>query len=166
MTTVAERTKFPQVLLVEDNRGDAILIRKAFERADVPGRVTVADTAEMGLKILRQGGDYAQAPRPDLILVDLNLPYMSGSEFLTQVKTDPDLRVIPAIVMSSSKAETDLLDAYKAYANGFVTKPFTRDDYDRVVSSLEDYWFQFIETPDPRRSVLAKTGDPMVEPAS
>lgn len=147
MTTITERTKFPQVLLIEDNHGDAVLIQRAFKKAAIPGNVTVARTAEIGLSILRRESGFAQTPYPDIILLDVNLPYMGGSQFLEVVKADPELRLIPVIVMSSSKAEIDLQATYKAYANGFVIKPFVPTDYDHVIKTIEDYWFQVNETP-------------------
>ncbi len=166
MTTIAERTKFPQVLLIDDCRGDAILIRMAFKRAELPGNITVAATAEIGFKILRHEGQYADAPCPDLILLDLNLPQMRGSDFLTLAKADPVLRIIPVIVMSSSKAETDLLTTYKAYANGFITKPSLPSDYDRMVEIIEDYWFQLVQTPSTHQPVPPDSRDHETTPAT
>ncbi|ESQ87844.1 response regulator [Asticcacaulis benevestitus] len=148
MTTIAERTKFPQVLLIEDNHGDAILVQRAFKAAAIPGNVAVARTAEIGLSILRREGGFANGRYPDIILLDVDLPYMGGSEFLEVVKADPELRLIPVIVMSSSKAEIDLQETYMAYANGFVTKPFIPSEYDQVIKTIEDYWFQLNETPE------------------
>ena len=147
MSTIVERTRFPQVLLIEDNRGDAILVQRAFKRAEIPGNVTIAPTAEIGLSILRREGGFVATPYPDIILLDINLPYMGGAEFLELVKADPDLRLIPVIVMSSSDAERDLMETYKAYANGFVIKPFAPQDYDQVIATIEDYWFQMAQTP-------------------
>ena len=146
MSTIAERTKLPQVLLIEDNRGDALLMRMAFKNAEMPSHVTVAETAEIGLSILRREPAYADSPCPDIILLDLNLPHMRGSEFLGLVKADPELRMIPIVVLSSSNAEKDLTATYANYVNGFVIKPFSLDDYADVVKNLEDYWFKQVET--------------------
>ena len=148
MTTIAERTKFPQVLLIEDNHGDALLIQRAFKKSAIPGNVVVARTAEVGLSILRREGGFARGPYPDIVLVDVNLPYMGGSDFLKVIKADAELKLIPVIVMSSSKAELDLQATYKAYANGFITKPFIPGEYDQIIKTIEEYWFQLNETPE------------------
>jgi len=148
MTTISERTKFPQVLLIDDSRGDAILIRLAFRWAKVPSNISVAATAEIGLKILHRQGAYDATPFPDLILLDLNLPLMQGGEFLTLVKADSVLRLIPVIVMSTSDAESDLRATYGTYANGFITKPSTPADCERVISAIENYWFEVVQTPE------------------
>ena len=146
MSTIAERTKLPQVLLIEDNPGDALLMKLAFKNAEMPSFVTVAATAEIGLGILRREPAYLDTRCPDIILLDLNLPQMRGSEFLALVKADPHLRMIPVIVLSSSNAEKDLAATYANYVNGFVIKPFSLDDYADVVKNIEDYWFKYVET--------------------
>ena len=147
MTTVAERSRFPQVLLVEDNRGDAVLVRMAFKRAKMPGHISVAGTAEIALSMLRLEGEHAEALRPDLVLLDLNLPYMHGLSFLRVVKAERGLAAIPVIILSSSSAEGDVTASYEGHANGFVTKPISLDDYDDVVTSIGDYWFKLVQTP-------------------
>jgi len=146
MTTIAERTPLPHVLLVEDTSGDATLMKLAFRRADMPTKVTVAVSAEIAVKILRREDDYADAAAPDIILLDLNLPRMHGREFLAEIKADPILRNIPVVVLSSSDAEMDVKTAYSDFANGFVVKPMSLDDYDDVVRVIEDYWFKHMET--------------------
>jgi len=148
MSTISERTSFPQVLLIEDNRGDAVLLERAFKRAAVEGKVTIASTAEIALEMLRHEHAFASKACPDIILLDINLPRMSGSEFLKIVKADPVLSLIPVIMMSSSEAELDIHAAYKAAANGFITKPFIPGEYDEVVKTIEDYWFKLNETPN------------------
>ncbi len=110
MTTIAERGEFPHVLVVEDNQGDATLLKLAFKRAGLPGKITIAETGEIGLDILR--GDSEQSPsHPDIVLLDLNLPKMHGMAFLKAVKTDPQTAPIPVIILSSSSAETEIADA-------------------------------------------------------
>ena len=147
MTKITERARSAQVLLIEDNRGDAVLTRRAFRRARIANEITVAETGEKGLSILRREGEFAGAPRPDLILLDLNLPYMHGQDFLTQVKTDPDLKRIPVVVLSSSAAESDIIGSYNRHANGYITKPLTTDTYDDIVERLEQYWFGLVQLP-------------------
>lgn len=147
MTRLIERERSAQVLLIEDNRGDAVLTRRAFKRARIANDITVAESGEKGLSILRREGEYAEAPRPDLILLDLNLPYMHGRDFLSTVKDDPHLRRIPVIVLSSSSADADINAAYARHANGYITKPVSSDTYDNVVSRLESYWFELMQMP-------------------
>ncbi len=147
MTKVTERARSAQVLLIEDNHGDAVLTRRAFRRARIPNDLTIAETGEKGLSILRREGEFATAPRPDLILLDLNLPYMHGQDFLSLVKTDPDLKRIPVVVLSSSAAESDVVASYDRHANGYITKPLTTDTYDDIVERLEQYWFGLMQLP-------------------
>ena len=147
MTKLSERPRNAQVLLVEDNRGDAVLTRRAFRRSRVPNDVTVAETGEKGLSILRREGEHADAPRPDLILLDLNLPYMHGQDFLATVKEDPSLRRIPVIILSSSSADVDVTASYNRHANGYITKPITNDTYDDIVVRIESYWFALMQLP-------------------
>ena len=147
MTKITERTRSAQVLLIEDNHGDAVLTRRAFRRARIANEIVVAETGEKGLSILRREGEFAAAPRPDLILLDLNLPYMHGKDFLAQVKTDPDLKRIPVVVLSSSSAPSDVIGAYDRHANGYITKPLTTETYDDIVERLEQYWFGLMQLP-------------------
>ncbi len=150
MTKMTERARSAQVLLIEDNHGDAVLTRRAFRRARMPNEITVADTGEKGLSILRREGEFATAPRPDLILLDLNLPHMHGRDFLAQVKTDPDLKRIPVVVLSSSAADNDVVGAYDRHANGYITKPITTETYDDIVERIEQYWFGLMQLPPDR----------------
>ena len=150
MTKMTERARSARVLLIEDNHGDAVLTRRAFRRARMPNELTVADTGEKGLSILRREGEFASTPRPDLILLDLNLPHMHGSDFLTQVKTDPDLKRIPVVVLSSSAADSDVMGAYDRHANGYITKPITTETYDDIVERIEQYWFGLMQLPPDR----------------
>ncbi|MDI7775063.1 response regulator [Asticcacaulis sp. EMRT-3] len=147
MTRLNERGRSAQVLLVEDNRGDAVLTRRAFRRARIANDITVAETGEKGLSILRREGEFGESPRPDIILLDLNLPHMHGRDFLSTVKDDPALRRIPVIVLSSSAADNDINACYSRHANGYITKPISSDTYDNVVSRLEAYWFELMQMP-------------------
>ena len=157
MTTISERTQLPHVLLVDDNSGDARLMRMAFKKTDLHAHIIVAETAEIALAILRREGEYADTAHPDLILVDVNLPGINGPTFLKVIKADPVLRLIPALVFSSSNAESDLNESYRHYANGFITKPFSFDDYIDVAKHIVDYWFQFVQTP---KVEIPATNDP------
>ena len=146
MTTIAERTGLPHVLLIDDNHGDAILTRLAFKKAKMTTRVTIAQTAEIAISLLRDDDGKIKRHPPDVILLDLNLPLMSGLAFLKLIKADPVLRLIPVIALSSSKADNDIRAAYQTYVNGFITKPFSMEDYGEIVSTVEDYWFKLVET--------------------
>ncbi|ESQ83903.1 hypothetical protein AEAC466_11280 [Asticcacaulis sp. AC466] len=134
-------------MLVEDNRGDAILARMAFKRAEMQSDIVVAETGEEGLSILRREGEHADAPRPDLILLDLNLPAMHGQDFLYRVKEDPTLKRIPVIVLSSSAADSDIITSYDHHANGYITKPINNATYDDIVARIEQYWFGLMQLP-------------------
>ncbi len=147
MSKLTERARSAQVLLVEDNRGDAVLTRRAFRRAKIPSDIVVAETGEQGLSILRRQGEHAEAARPDIILLDLNLPYMHGQEFLAVVKDDPALRRIPVIILSSSSADIDVRGCYDRHANGYIAKPISTDTFDEVISRLEHYWFNLMQLP-------------------
>ena len=147
MTKLSERQRNAQVLLVEDNRGDAVLTRRAFRRSRIANDIVVAETGEKGLSILRREGEHEDALRPDIILLDLNLPFMHGSDFLAAVKEDPDLRRIPVIILSSSSADKDVTSCYNRHANGYITKPITTDTYDDIVSRIETYWFGLMQMP-------------------
>ena len=152
MTKLSERPRHAQVLLVEDNRGDAVLTRRAFRRSKLANDLTVAETGEKGLSILRREGEYGDAARPDLILLDLNLPFMHGQDFLATVKDDPQLRRIPVIILSSSSADPDVTACYDRHANGYITKPISSDTYDDIVSKIENYWFSLMQLPPDEQS--------------
>ncbi len=147
MSKVSERARSAQVLLVEDNHGDAVLTRRAFRRARIASEITVAETGEKGLSILRREGEFADAPRPDIILLDLNLPHMHGQDFLSAVKTDPNLKRIPILVLSSSAADSDVTGCYDRHANGYITKPINSATYDDIVERIEQYWFTLMQLP-------------------
>jgi len=147
MSRIADRARTAQVLLVEDNRGDAVLTRRAFKRANLVSDIVVAETGEKGLSILRREGEHAEAARPDLILLDLNLPYMHGQDFLQAVKEDPQLKRIPIIVLSSSSADMDVTASYDHHANGYITKPLDTETYDEIVTRIEQYWFTLMQLP-------------------
>ena len=133
------------VLLIEDNPGDVRLTQEALKEAKVCNKLTVAGNGVDGLAILRQEGKFAGAPRPDLILLDLNLPKKDGREVLAEVKADPDLRRIPVVILTSSKAEEDIVKAYDLNANCYVTKPVDLDEFMSVVKSIEDFWLGVVK---------------------
>ncbi len=145
--TLQSRRKPIEILLVEDNPGDARLTREAFADASVSNNLSVVGDGEQAMAFLRREGDYAGAPRPDLILLDLNLPRKSGREVLEDVKTDPRLLSIPIVVMTTSEAEGDIVNSYYHHANAYVTKPVDLDRFIDVVSKIEGFWLTVAKLP-------------------
>jgi two-component system, chemotaxis family, response regulator Rcp1 len=136
-----------EILLVEDNAGDARLAKEAIREAKVRNNLTwVADGVE-ALALLRKEGKYAQASRPDLILMDLNLPRKDGRELLADIKSDESLRRIPVVVLTTSQAEDDIHKAYHLYANCYISKPVDLDQFLKVVKSIEDFWLTIVKLP-------------------
>jgi CheY-like chemotaxis protein len=135
------------ILLVEDNPGDVLLARVALEKSKFAVNVQVVTDGEEALDFLYKKGQFKEAERPDLVLLDLNLPAKSGWEVLADLKNDDELRVIPVIILTTSQAEWDIIKCYKLHANCFVNKPFGFDSFDRVVASIEDFWFNIVRLP-------------------
>jgi len=136
-----------EILLVEDNPGDVRLTREALREGKVRNNLNVVDDGVKALAFLRREGEYAEAPRPDLVLLDLNLPRMGGREVLEAIKANPELRSIPVVVLTSSQAEQDIARAYELQANCYVTKPVDLDQFIAVVKSIEDFWFTIVRLP-------------------
>ena len=136
-----------ELLLVEDNPGDVELTREALEEARVRNHLHVVTDGEEALEFLRRQGRHAQAPRPDLVLLDLNLPRMSGSDVLAAIKGDPELRRIPVVVLTTSQAEKDVLGAYELHANAYIVKPVDLDQFLGVVRSVEGFWLAVVKFP-------------------
>jgi two-component system, chemotaxis family, response regulator Rcp1 len=136
-----------QILIVEDNPADARLVREVMRDSKVINEIQwVADGVE-AIAFLRRQGKYANAPRPNLIFLDLNMPRKDGREVLKEVKADADLRRIPVVVMTSSQAEEDIARAYDHHANCYVRKPLDFNQFHEVVKSLESFWFATVELP-------------------
>jgi len=136
-----------EILFVEDNPGDVRLTKEALRAAKMRVNVRVAWDGEEAIEYLRKEGQYADALRPDLILLDLNLPKKSGREVLAEIKADRDLRSIPVVVLTSSKAEEDIAKTYNLHANCYVTKPADLDQFIRVVQSIESFWLTIVKLP-------------------
>jgi chemotaxis family two-component system response regulator Rcp1 len=136
-----------ELLMVEDNYGDVLLARKAFLGAKIANNLSIAGDGEQALAMLRREGLHRQQPRPDLILLDLNLPRMDGREVLAAIKTDPELQRIPVIVLTSSSADNDILKSYALNANGYIVKPVNFERLREVVASLESFWFSVVVLP-------------------
>jgi CheY-like chemotaxis protein len=132
---------------VEDSPGDARLTREALRDGKIHTNLSVVPDGEAALDFLRRRGPYAQAPRPDLILLDLNLPRKPGREVLAEIKADEQLKSIPVVVLTSSQAEQDVLASYALNANCYVTKPVDLDQFIRVVHSIEEFWLTVVKLP-------------------
>jgi CheY-like chemotaxis protein len=135
------------ILLVEDNPGDVRLTMEALKEGKVHNRLAVTGDGVEALQYLRREGKHAAAERPDVILLDLNLPRKDGREVLAEVKADPDLRRIPVVILTTSKAEEDILKSYQLHANCYVTKPVDLEQFMTVVKSIEDFWFSIVRLP-------------------
>jgi len=137
-----------EILLVEDNPGDARLTREALSMSKIHNNLHHAKDGEEAMRFLRREGAFADAPRPDLILLDLNLPKRDGREVLDDIKRDPRLMHVPVVILTSSQAEEDILKAYRLHANCFITKPVDLEQFIKVVSSIEQFWFTIVKLPE------------------
>jgi chemotaxis family two-component system response regulator Rcp1 len=136
-----------EILLVEDNPGDVDLTREALESGKIKNMLHVVSNGEEAMAFLRHKGKHTHAPRPDLVLLDLNLPRMDGREVLAQIKSDDDLKRIPVVVLTSSKAEEDILKVYNLHANCYITKPMDLLQFLKVMHVIEDFWFTIVKLP-------------------
>ncbi len=136
-----------EILLVEDSPSDAELTVEALRDAKVHNRLSVVEDGMQAMQFLRRENEFARCPRPDLILLDLNLPRMDGRELLAAVKADPAFRTIPVVVMTTSRAEQDVLRAYELQANCYVTKPVDFKQFLEIVRSIEQFWLQVVTLP-------------------
>jgi CheY-like chemotaxis protein len=140
-------SKSIEVLLVEDDPGDTLMIREAFEDNKVRNRLTCVTDGVQALEFLRREGEHADAARPDLILLDLNLPRKDGREVLAEIKTDDELSTIPVVVLTTSQAEEDVLRSYKLHANAYVTKPVDFERFIDVVRQIDDFFVTVVKLP-------------------
>jgi chemotaxis family two-component system response regulator Rcp1 len=139
--------KTVEILLVEDNAGDVRLTREALNEGKVLNNLSVARDGVEALAFLRREGKDTQAPRPDIILLDLNLPRMDGRELLEVIKNDSELRRIPVVILTTSRSEEDILKTYDLHENCYITKPVDLEQFIRVVKSVEDFWFTIVKLP-------------------
>jgi len=145
--SAAHESKPIEILLVEDNSGDARLAREALRDAKVRNNLTWISDGTEALAFLRREGKYHRAARPDLILLDLNLPRKDGREVLTEIKADDKFRRIPVVILTTSQAEEDVLRAYHLNANCYITKPVDLDQFMKVVKTIEDFWLTIVKLP-------------------
>jgi CheY-like chemotaxis protein len=145
--TSARPPQSVDILLVEDNPGDVRLIQEALQDGKLLNRIATVSDGQKALAYLRKQGSYTQAPRPDLILLDLNIPRKDGREVLAEIKADPHLRSIPVVIVTSSQAEEDILRSYNTHANCYVTKPVDLEKFVAVVKAIEEFWVTIVKLP-------------------
>ncbi len=136
-----------EILMVEDNPGDVRLTVEALKEGKVRNNLHIVEDGEQAMKFLRQQDDYGSAPRPDLVLLDLNLPKKNGREVLAEIKQDPELKRIPVVILTVSEAEQDIIKSYNLHANCYITKPVNLDQFIKVVRSIEDFWLTIVMLP-------------------
>lgn len=137
-----------EILLVEDDQDDIFLTKKAFEKQSVINNLHVVQDGVDAMAFLRQEEEHADAPRPDIILLDLNLPTMDGDEVLEAIQDDPELRTIPVVVLTSSEAEEDIVRSYELNANAYLTKPVDFEGFVGIIESIDQFWINFVKVPD------------------
>jgi two-component system, chemotaxis family, response regulator Rcp1 len=137
-----------EILLIEDNPGDVRLTQECLKKSKVANQLNIAEDGVEALAILHREGQYATAPFPDLILLDLNLPRKDGRELLAEIKGDKALRRIPVVILTSSDAEADIYKSYDLHANCFITKPIIFEDFIKVITAIEDFWLSLVRLPE------------------
>jgi len=145
--TERRRREPVDILLVEDNPGDVRLTEEAFAEASLENNLKVVRDGQAALDFVYRRNEHADAPRPNLILLDLNLPKVHGFDVLEEIKADPDLRRIPVIVLTGSKAEEDIVRSYEKHSNAYLTKPITPEDIIELVRTFEEFWLMLVELP-------------------
>jgi chemotaxis family two-component system response regulator Rcp1 len=150
MDVIGEDSMPKEVLLVEDSPGDVRLTKEAFREADIGVHLQVASDGVEAMAYLRREGVHVNAPRPDFILLDLNLPKMDGREVLAQIKGDDALKTIPTIILTTSKSENDIVKSYQLQANCYLSKPVQLEDFEEVVKSINDFWLKRVSLPEAR----------------
>jgi chemotaxis family two-component system response regulator Rcp1 len=149
---IAMRTEFNdshaiEILLVEDNPGDVELTREALEAAKITNRLNVVEDGADATDFLFRRGKYTDAPEPDIVLLDLNLPTKDGRQVLSEIKADPELAKIPIVVLTTSQADEDILRAYQLHANCYITKPVDFHQFLRIVAAIEEFWLSVVKLP-------------------
>ena len=147
MSSVQSPVHVVEILLVEDNETDVLIAREALKEARVVNNLHIVDNGEDAVAFLHRDPPYEDAPRPDLVLLDWNLPRRSGQEVLQDIKTNEDLKRIPVVILTTSQAEEDILKAYGLHANSYVTKPLDFDAFRRVLRAMEQFWLCVVKLP-------------------
>jgi CheY-like chemotaxis protein len=147
MTNSISASRVAEILLVEDNPSDVRLTIEAMKDAKILNNLHVATDGEQALEFLRRQGRFANAPRPDLILLDLNLPRLDGRQVLAEIKRDEELWSIPVVILTTSQAEEDILRTYELHANCYVTKPVDLEQFVAVIRQIESFWLTIVRLP-------------------
>jgi CheY-like chemotaxis protein len=147
-STDPAKLRVVDVLLVEDDPGDVLMTREAFEASRMPGTLHVVGDGEQAMHFLRRTNDFTGAPRPGLILLDLNLPRRNGLEVLAELKADDDLLTIPVVVLTTSQAEADIAASYQLHANAYITKPPSFDLFTEAIRQVDDFFLTLVELPN------------------
>jgi CheY-like chemotaxis protein len=147
MMADSENGEMVDVLLVEDDAGDALIVREALEHYRVRNTLHVVTDGEQALRFVRRTGEFTGAPRPGMIMLDLNLPRRDGMEVLSELKADPDLRVIPVVILTTSRSEEDVLRSYSLHANAYVTKPVEFEQFMGAVRQIDDFFINLVRLP-------------------
>ena len=145
-----------KILLVEDNPGDIRLTQEVFKEGKIQNEMSIVMDGEEAIFFLKKIGQYKDAPTPDIILLDLNLPKKDGREVLAEIKHDPDLKPIPVIILTTSAAEEDIANTYSNHANCYITKPVDFDQFIKVIRAIEDFWLTIVKLP---KKITAKKGN-------
>jgi CheY-like chemotaxis protein len=143
-----DQSKVVDILLVEDNEGDARLAMEAMRDSKIRNNMHHISDGEEAIAFLRKEGKYSKVPRPDLILLDLNLPKKDGRQVLAEIKNDDELKRIPVVILTVSSAEEDILKTYNLHANCYITKPIDLSQFMKVVRSVEDFWLTIVKLPN------------------
>ena len=144
-----------QILLIDDNPADAELTRQCFRESRIPNEVHCVMDGERALAFLRREGTFGQSPRPDLVLLDLNMPGIDGREILAAIKTDPELLAIPVVILTTSDADSDVSEAYRLHANSYLRKPVDLDEFFELADAVCTYWFHYVKLPSAGRTSLS-----------
>ena len=152
MELIGTNAKAIEILLVEDSPGDVRLTQEAFRDAKVHINLHVASDGARAMAFLKREGQYADVPRPDLVLLDLNLPKKDGREVLEEIKESPTLKSIPVVILTTSSSDTDILRSYRLHANCFITKPVGLEGFLKVVHSIDNFWLSVVKLPREARS--------------
>jgi CheY-like chemotaxis protein len=149
--TDTRRGEPADILLVEDNPGDIRLTKEVFKEGGIANTLHVVEDGVAALDFCRQRGEYADAPRPDVVLLDLNLPRKNGDEVLEEIRDDPDLRALPVVVLTSSDSHKDIVKSYELCANAYITKPVDPDEFIEIIRAFEQFWLQVVRLPNDER---------------
>lgn len=145
---IENNIKSVEILLVEDNEGDVFLTKKAFEKAKIANNIHVAIDGEIAMEMLHKKGEHTDMPKPDIVLLDINLPKKDGKQVLAEMKEDEELRRIPVVILTSSKAEQDVVKTYDLHASSYIVKPINLEKFHDIVTAIENFWFSVVVLPN------------------